>query len=154
MTVQARCVTRAWDSNACVPFEPGGGPLPGGLYGIDRDGPLASLKLGSTWVFEFDRCAPSGQVNDYTCKKCGATKDLKGNKFTLNTLGTHTRMEHNDGEGIPDDSEEEAVDLSDRTCNICNPPKVLKTPHGLTLHNQKSHPFQSQPEKAAVAATA
>ena len=38
---------------------------------------------------------------------------------------------------------------ADRTCYICTPPKVLQNSSGLRLHNQKSHPFQSQPESVA-----
>lgn len=146
--VSAKCVTPAWDSVNAISYVPGGGPLPGGLYEIDRHGPLSTLKLGSTYCFEFDRNAsPTDKPHDYTCKKCGATKDPLGKKFTLNTLGTHNRTEHKDDE-VVEQVVDEPEDLSDRTCNICVPPKVLKTKHGLNLHNQKSHPFQSQPEAA------
>lgn len=122
--------------------------MPEGLYEIDRDGPLASLKLGSTYVFDFDRNAnPNDKPHDYTCKKCGETRDPMGKKFTLATLGTHTRSVHRDDPVIAlDDDEEDGADLSDRTCNICSPPKVLRSAYGLRLHNEKSHPFQSQPE--------
>ena len=154
MMVKAKCVTRCWDSVNAIEYAPNGGPLPGGFYEIDRHGPLASMKLGSTYCFDFDRNAGvDDKPHDYTCKKCGATKDPKGKKFTLATLGTHTKVEHKDEPAEPvgdelDDEQAEALAL--RTCNICDPPKVLKTPYGLRLHNEKSHPFQSQPEKAAA----
>lgn len=89
MLVKAKCVTPAWDSTSTVMYVPGGGPLPEGLYEIDRDGPLASLKMGSTYVFDFDRNAnPDDKPHDYSCKRCG--KKFK----TLAELGRHSNAEH------------------------------------------------------------
>ncbi|HME56820.1 MAG TPA: hypothetical protein VKF63_00660 [Terracidiphilus sp.] len=59
MKVQAKCIAEAWDSTACTMYEPGKGPLPGGLYEIDRDSQLATLKTPTgKYVFEFDRNSP------------------------------------------------------------------------------------------------
>lgn len=56
MKVQARCIMRAWDSKECVMYEPGMGPLPGGLYEIDRDSQLTTLKTPKgDYIFQFDR---------------------------------------------------------------------------------------------------
>ena len=154
MLVKAKCVVQCWDSATATMCVPNGGPEDGGQYMIERHGPLASIKFGSTYCFDFDRNAgPDHKPHDYTCKKCGATKDPKGKKFTLATLGTHTKVEHKEEPAEPvgdelDDEQREALAL--RTCNICDPPKVLKSVYGLRLHNEKSHPFQSQPEKAAA----
>jgi hypothetical protein len=152
MLVKAKCVTVAWDSPNATRYEPGAGPLPGGLYEIDRDGPLASLKLGSTYVFEFDRNAnPDDKPHDYSCKKDGCGKKFK----TLAALGTHTKVDHKDDAEPPEKPEDDEPDEEEdeqvraRTCFLCDPPKVLKSPYGLQLHNQKSHPFQSQPESVA-----
>ena len=35
MKVPAKCNMKAWESNSAMMFEPGGGPLPGGLYELD-----------------------------------------------------------------------------------------------------------------------
>jgi len=139
MVVTAKCIKEAWDSMSCVLYKPGCGPLPDGLYEIERDGPLSKLKTGegksARYVFEFDRNAgPDDKPHDYTCEKCG--KKCK----TLNELGTHTRSEHKDVIVVEPDDDGEEVDLSDRTCTVCHPPKVLKTPYGLRLHTEKSHP--------------
>lgn len=145
MQVKAKCVIMAWDSSTSMLYKPGEGPLPDGLYEIDRDGPLAKLKLGSTYCFEFDRCAnPADKPHDYTCKKEGCGKKFK----TLPELGTHVKTDHKDETAVPvgEDEDEEEIDLTDRTCFICDPPKVLKSKNGLRLHNEKSHPFQSQPQ--------
>lgn len=108
MQVVAKCVTPAWDSVNKVRYEPGGGPLPDGLYEIDRDGPLASLKLGSGYVFVFDRNAnPDDKPHDYSCKKEGCGKVFK----TLSDLGRHTNAEHRDSDVVVDD--EEAVIVKD-----------------------------------------
>jgi hypothetical protein len=142
MLVKAKCITPGWDSDNATMYTPGAGPLPDGLYEIERDGPLAHLKLGSTYVFEFDRNAgPQDKPHDYSCKKPGC-ETLKPFK-TLPELGRHSNAEHKGHDLIPG----EAVDLSDRTCTICTPHRVCKSPYGLRLHNEKSHPFQSQPEE-------
>ena len=137
MLVKAKCVTPCWDSDNAVLYTPGSGPLLEGLFEIDRDGPLASLKLGSTYVFDFDRnCGPDDKPHDYSCKKEGCGKKFK----TLAALGTHTNEEHRE---VRDDSEDLAP-FAGVTCKICN--KRCKSAYGLRLHNEKSHPFQSQPE--------
>lgn len=154
MLVKAKCVTPAWDSTNTLMYVPGGGPLPGGLYEIDRDGPLASLKLGSTYAFDFDRNAnPDDKPHDYSCKRpeCANLKPFK----TLAELGRHANAEHRGADIVVGDDEEEetSVDLTAQTCFICQPPKVLRSKHGLRLHNEKSHPFQSQPEPNVDAET-
>jgi len=56
MKVQAKCIAEAWDSTACIMYKPGNGPFPGGLYEIDRDGQLTTLKTPTgRYIFEFDR---------------------------------------------------------------------------------------------------
>lgn len=146
MLITAKCIINVFETNSCVLYTPQGGPLPDGLYEIDRDGPLAKIKLGSTYCFEFDRNAgPDDKPHIYSCKKpgCEALKPFK----TLNNLGTHTRSAHKDDLNplAEPEGEDEVLDLSDRTCTICQPHKVLRTAYGLRLHNEKSHPFQSQP---------
>jgi len=143
MKVKAKCVTTCWDSVNAFQYVPGGGPLPGGLYEIDRNGPLASLKLGSTYVFEFDRNAnPNETPHDYSCKKPGC-ENLKPFK-TLSDLGSHTRSAHKDDNVIAaeEDEEEEKIDLSHLTCQTCG--RLCKSEYGLRLHNEKSHPFEDQ----------
>ena len=148
--VAAKCIMEAWDSLACVPYRPGQGPLPGGLYEIDRHGPLAALRTPrGKPVFEFDRNAgPGDKPHDYSCKMPGC-EHLKPFK-SLPELGSHTRSAHSQNAvaAEPDDDEEEEEDLSQRTCARCTPPKVLKTPHGLRLHNLKSHPEAAVEEAA------
>lgn len=146
MQVTAKCIMAAYDSVNCTSYKPRQGPLPDGLYEIDRNGPLAQLKTngGKTgkYVFEFDRNAgPDDRPHIYSCKKPGC-ETLKPFK-TLAELGSHTRTAHNqDAVAAEPDAgdDEEEDDLSDRTCTICDPPKVLRTPHGLNLHKLKSHP--------------
>lgn len=140
MLVRAKCVTPAWDSVRAVMYMPGGGPLPEGLYEIDRDGPLASLKLGSTYVFDFDRNDPFGdKPHDYSCKKEGCGRKFK----TLAALGTHTRSDHKDDAVVADEEEpstEEEEQLKKITCEQCG--RVCRTEYGKRLHIEKSHPFQ------------
>ncbi|MGD0976625.1 MAG: hypothetical protein ABR866_21275 [Candidatus Korobacteraceae bacterium] len=54
MKVPAKCNMKAWESNSAMMFEPGGGPLPGGLYELDlsdlNQRTLADLKTPSTTV--------------------------------------------------------------------------------------------------------
>jgi len=96
MQVAAKCIMPASLSSPVQQlFMPGQGPLPGGLYEIDRDGPLAALKTngGKTgkYVFEFDRNAgPNDKPHDYSCKKCD--KKFK----TLPELGRHNNADHKD----------------------------------------------------------
>lgn len=154
MLVKAKCVAVAWDSVNATRYEPGAGPLPGGLYEIDRDGPLASLKLGSTYVFEFDRNAnPDDKPHDYSCKKPGCVAHFK----TLAALGSHTRSAHKDEstpndeppENPEDDEPKEAIVKDGRgkkkgktfTCKQCG--EVLPHLYALKVH-KKSH------EEAAV----
>lgn len=149
MQVAAKCIMPAFDSSTTQHFKPGQGPLSGGLYEIDRNGPLAALKTngGKTgkYVFEFDRNAgPDDKPHVYSCKKSGC-ESLKPFK-SLAELGSHTRTAHSESAvaAEPDGDDEEEDDLSDRTCTKCDPPKVLKTPHGLRLHDMKSHPAVEQ----------
>lgn len=134
MIVQAKCNAPAWDSGACCMFTPGGGPLPGGLYEIEHDGQLASLKIGSSFVFTFDRTmAGTGQLpalGGFKCKQCNRVFE------TLNAIGTHTREEHRtiENEAIQDEP------VFDRTCKVPGCGKVLANPYGLRLHMEKSHP--------------
>jgi len=61
MLVKAKCVFAAWE----YPFlyQPGKGPLPGGLYEIEHDGKLARMKdPRGKWVFEFDRKSATEQA--------------------------------------------------------------------------------------------
>ena len=128
MKVEAKCVQRAWDSDACVMCEPGMGPLPGGLYLIERGGKLATLKTAlGKYVFEFDRALP-GQTIDYTCEKCG--EKCK----SLNELGNHSYSKHPEGNPV---AEPEQEPFADRTCTVCG--KVCKSPYGLRLHTEGAH---------------
>lgn len=146
--VSAKCIMPAWDSVNCLHLKPGQGSLPGGLFEIDRDGPLAKLKTSGgpmgKYVFEFDRNGnPDDKVHDYTCKKCGETKDPLGRKFTLNTLGTHTKTAHKD-ESTAESSEDVVVAVDGRgkhknksfKCSQCDE----KFPHlyALKVH-KKTH---------------
>lgn len=106
MKVHAKCARPAWDNPFL--YQPGRGPLPGGLYEIEHDGPLALMKSAGKWVFEFDRdeviaaeLAAEGvdtssvkkrgpllsplAPHDYTCKRCGVVFP------NLNSLGQHSR---------------------------------------------------------------
>lgn len=126
MLVQAKCNTPAWDSGRAKFY------YPGETYEIDTESPLCDLKFGGDkYVFEFDRNAnPSDKPHDYTCDKCGE-------KFsTLNKLGNHVHSQH--PEGVVEPVEEEEI-FADRTCNICNPKKVCKSPYGLRVHQDKAH---------------
>lgn len=130
MKVQAKCTHRAWDSMGCMLFIPGNGPLPGGLYEIEHDGALASLKVGQryvkydkegkavgdpvggTYVFEFDRALASrmaaipGAAFSSPLPERSYTCNRCGSKFnSLNALGTHSHSVHNDE---PEDSDPSA----------------------------------------------
>ena len=70
MLVKAKCTSRAWDSRAAVLC------CPGEFYEIEHDGPLAGLKIGSGYVFEFDRgmsstSAPASPVKEITPSTMG-----------------------------------------------------------------------------------
>lgn len=139
--VQAKCILAAWDSTNCVQYTPGQGPLPGGLYEIDREGPLAKLKISgkkdAMYVFEFDRNAnPEDKPHDYSCKKDGCGKSFK----SLAALGSHTRSEHKDVTEEEEEDDDEVDEITVRTCFACSPPKVLKNAYGLRLHTEKTHP--------------
>lgn len=136
MLVKAKCVTRAWDSEATVMYEPGLGPLPGGLYEIDRDGPLAHMKLGSTYVFDFDRnCGPDDKPHDYSCKREGCGKKFK----TLAALGTHTKTEHKDDPNPLAEPDAEVVIVQKSTCKQCNPPQVFDSRGEMMKHKGEVH---------------
>lgn len=97
MLVKAKCMSPAWDSVNATRYEPNAGPLPDGLYEIERDGPLASLRLGKNYCFEFDRNAgPDDKPHDYTCKRDDCGKKFK----TLAELGSHTRSIHREEAAI------------------------------------------------------
>lgn len=122
--VEAKCIMPAWDSVACMSFTPGQGPLPEGLYKIDRSGPLAELKTPrGKYVFEFDRNAgPDDKPHDYSCKKDGCVKKFK----TLADLGTHTKTDHKE-ESVREESDDVPVASDGRgkkknktfTCKDC-----------------------------------
>lgn len=56
MLVKAECLVKSWDSAEAFMFEPGGGPLPGGLYEIDTANTALTsmLTVGGKWVFQYD----------------------------------------------------------------------------------------------------
>ena len=84
MKVQARCAYRCWVNLTLV--------NPGEVCEIDHDGPLASMKKGSSWVFEFDRTmAGTGlppAIGGFICKDCNRAFDK------LQELGNHTKHDH------------------------------------------------------------
>jgi hypothetical protein len=52
--VHAKCLAFAWDSQAGKAYNPDAGPLPDGLYEIDTDSQLATLKtLRGDWLFQY-----------------------------------------------------------------------------------------------------
>ena len=54
MIVHAKCLAFAWDSLASKAYNPDAGPLPDGLYEIDTDSQLATLKtLRGDWIFQY-----------------------------------------------------------------------------------------------------
>jgi hypothetical protein len=54
MIVHAKCLAFAWDSQASKAYSPDAGPLPDGLYEIDTDSQLATLKtLRGDWLFQY-----------------------------------------------------------------------------------------------------
>jgi predicted RNA-binding Zn-ribbon protein involved in translation (DUF1610 family) len=96
-------------------------------------------------------------MNDYTCKKCGETKDPTGRKFTLNTLGTHTRSAHKDDpHPLAEPDNDEPIVLVDGrkkkgktfTCKTCG--EILPNLYAVRVHN-RTH---VQPENEIEAETA
>jgi DNA-directed RNA polymerase subunit RPC12/RpoP len=86
MIVQAKCTFY-------VPGGEGFGPYyPGVVYSIEHDGPLAALKLHSTYVFKFDRTMQGTglepAVGGYKCKLCSKVFDK------LEQLGNHHYSSH------------------------------------------------------------
>ena len=54
MKVAAKCLAFAWDSQASKAYYPNAGPLPDGLYEIDTDSQLATLKtIRGDWLFQY-----------------------------------------------------------------------------------------------------
>lgn len=54
MLVHAKCLAFAWDSQASKAYNPDAGPLPDGLYEIDTDSQLATLKtIRGDWLFQY-----------------------------------------------------------------------------------------------------
>lgn len=121
MIVNAKCIAPAWDSGRAKFY------YPGEVYEIETTSSLADLKVGTGYVFEFDRNAnPADKPHDYTCDKCGE-------KFkTLNLLGNHVHSKHPEGVAEPEEEEEVFVD---RTCS-CG--KVCRSPYGLKVHQRKT----------------
>jgi len=105
---------------------------PGETYEIERDGSLAKLKTPmGAYVFEFDRASPLDNTRDYTCDKCGHPCK------TLNELGNHVYSTH--PEGRAEEEEDEGEVFADRTCTLCDPPRVCKSPYGLRVHQDRAH---------------
>ena len=84
MKVQARCAYRCWVNLTLV--------NPGEVCEIEHDGPLATMRKGSSWVFEFDRTmAGTGEapaIGGFICKACGKSFDA------VQQLGNHTKSDH------------------------------------------------------------
>lgn len=150
MLVKAKCITPAWDNVNAIRYEPGWGPLAEGLYEIDRNGPLASLKVGDRYVFEFDRNGTRTNdgvdvVKDYSCKREGCGKKFK----TLNALGTHTREDHKDEPVIDEEPAGPVVDGRGKKKNktfTCHTPgcgALLPNLYALKLHKQE-HKAEAQ----------
>lgn len=162
--VEALCLNDAWDSVNCFYYEKGrtysidtdseiarmvARPLLSGK--MNKDGEIVAAKIARPPLpcFQFDRAAPLGAVgngkpSDYTCKKCGATKDPQGRPFTLNSLGTHTRSTHNEAEAVDDDakgdaSAEESVVRQVSTCKQCDPPQVFASRGEMMKHKGEVH---------------
>lgn len=165
MKVTAKCLFPTWASNECCMYEPGMGPLPGGLYEIERDSDLAEMKfgqqvvlkrnpegrivsaesVGGKHVFEFDRNAnPADTPHDYSCKEDGCGAIFK----SLPALGSHTKSAHRVGTHTQVAEEEEP--FADRTCPECA--RVCKSVYGLSLHREKAHQVARKAVDAKVAA--
>jgi uncharacterized C2H2 Zn-finger protein len=126
MLVEAKCVARAWDSKNAMYF------YPGEVYKIDRDGPLATLKVGTGYVFEFDRNAgPDDKPHDYSCKRCGQ-------KFkTLADLGRHSNKEHKNADLITDDGDEPVSIQTPCRCKPCD--QTFPSRGELMKHKREVH---------------
>jgi hypothetical protein len=54
MLVHAKCIQFAWDSANSKAYHPDGGPLTGGLYEIEEDSQLTTLKtIRGDWIFQY-----------------------------------------------------------------------------------------------------
>ena len=155
--VEAKCIMPAWDSINCVQYIPGQGPLPGGLYKIDRESDLAKLKTAGgakgKYVFDFDRNAgPDDKPHDYSCKKEGCGEKFK----TLAALGSHTRSAHRDDDEVDEEPVVVAKDARGKNkgktfkCKVCS--EVFPNLYAITQHN-KTHVAKPSAE-AAVTETA
>lgn len=122
--VKAKCVTAAWDSNASFRFDPGCGPFDG-LYEINSDGPLAELKLGGKYVFEFDRGVEI------------PTTRVVNDSGTDNSAESKARYQ---------------AKLDERTCRVCSPKRVFKDLRAYRLHVTKAHKKQEEEAAATEAA--
>ena len=108
MKVQAKCIISAWDNP--VLYQPGRGPLEGGLYEIEHDGQLAGMKSNGRWVFEFDREAAKKAASvipesvkaewKFKCRKCAEPFP------TVEALASHVRTSGHTKESM----EREAVE--------------------------------------------
>jgi|HubBroStandDraft_2_1064218.scaffolds.fasta_scaffold07948_2 hypothetical protein len=144
MKVKAKCLFPAWESNAAVAFSPGE------VYEIEHDGPLAQLRFGASYVFQFDRNSLSGEVHDYSCKKEGCGAKFK----TLAELGRHSNAIHRNDDLLTDD--EPAVIVKDgrgrkkgRTYTCKYPGCGVVLPN---LYSVKVHKRIHQAETTAVPA--
>lgn len=87
MTIQAKCIDKAFDSKNAIQY------YPGDVVDIDLSNKdqrkLVWLKtLGGKWVFVFDRAnSSSTALHMFFCKTCGQPFDK------LNDLGNHSRSE-------------------------------------------------------------
>jgi uncharacterized C2H2 Zn-finger protein len=138
MIVAARCTAAAWESNSCVMLVPGGGTLPDGRYEIDRDSPLAELKIGGRYVFEFDRNNTRTSdgvdvVKDYSCKKPGCGAFFK----TLSELGTHSKTAHAAGEELAEPDAEIVSVKAPCRCRPCD--KEFPSRADLMKHKREAH---------------
>lgn len=156
MIVAARCTAPAWESNSCVMLVPGGGTLSDGRYELDRNSPLAELKIGGRYVFEFDRNgtrtdAGNDVPKDYTCKEPNCAdfgKDFKN----LPALGRHTNSVHKTNAAAVKLEDEEV--FPDRICPECTGAgikKICASPYGLRVHRNKAHGVPMVESKAVAA---
>jgi len=151
MKVLARCTSRAWDSDACVLFCPGEGPH-NGLYEIERDGKLASLKSGKDYVFDFDRNSPA-EKHDYSCKETGCGATFK----TLPELGRHANAVHRIGtenRQVEEDGTPVTLERRGRkkgrtyTCKVSGCGAILPNLYAVRVH-KKTHATEATDAVAA-----